>query len=106
MSMTESVARARYCFQRGTTPLRDTPHCMASACMAWRWMPAPVRQRIFCEDKGAQFEPSIVPERARREGWIFIPADDDNFAQWLEPEAAYQARRKGYCGLAGTPVTP
>ncbi len=105
MSTTESTARARYCFQlRIDAPLDGEAHCLASDCMAWRWLPtSTARQRVTCEDRYATVEPTR-PEHVQRNGWLFAPWDGSDYpAQWLEPERLYQARRRGYCGLAGKP---
>ena len=78
--------------------------CQASRCMAWRWMPeAGGRMRIYCPDRYATVEEGMT-RPARAATWEFAPWDGDDYpAQWLEPEAEYLARRRGYCGLAGKP---
>ena len=106
MSTTESTARARYCFQlRTDAPLTGMAHCVASDCMAWRWMAeGSDRRRIVCPYRHATTEDGMT-RPAMAASWIFAPYDGSDYpAQWLEPEADQQARRRGYCGLAGMPV--
>lgn len=106
MSMTETVARARYCFQlRTDAPLDGMAHCAASDCMAWRWLSEDgERRRIVCPDRLAITEDGMT-RPAMAAAWVFTPWDGSDYpAQWLEPEAEQQARRRGYCGLAGPPV--
>lgn len=98
MDTTESMARQKLCCRN------DDSYCAGSLCMAWRWQRDAGRQRIYCSDPGLLDDTDTVrPERARF--WVFAPWDGSDYpAQWLEPEADYQARRRGYCGLAGGPV--
>jgi hypothetical protein len=41
--------------------------------------------------------PANVPE-----SWEFCPADEDP-AAWIEPQEDANARRRGYCAMAGKP---
>jgi hypothetical protein len=102
---TESMARRKGCPQ----PRLDMPltgglaRCVGADCMAWRWATSPRYQRIYCSDPSATVEPSTRPARVALEGWVFEPLDGLERAHWREPEGAYNARRLGYCGLAGRP---
>ena len=100
---TETEAVSKYCPQTMTHPA-GYGRCIASDCMAWRWMPeAGGRMRIYCPDRYATVEEGMT-RPARAATWEFAPWDGDDYpAQWLEPEAEYLARRRGYCGLAGKP---
>jgi hypothetical protein len=99
MDTTESMARKKFCCVYGRNA------CAASDCMAWRWhFGSATRMRIYCADPHLT-DDSRTARPLRAAGWIFAPWDGSDYpAQWLEPEDEHQARRTGYCGLAGTPV--
>lgn len=72
--------------------------CVASVCAMWRWASTAKRRRYNCADQLAMEEParpSNVPP-----SWTFCASEDGN-ACWLESEPEANARRTGYCGLAG-----
>jgi hypothetical protein len=65
----------------------DAGHCIASACMAWRWRNDYERRWDLPADK--------PPEGA---GWQRVEATD-GVAHWVRQNAAPD----GFCGLAGAP---
>lgn len=64
--------------------------CLGSGCMLWRWL-----------------QPALQEMRRNPvEGWEHVVADPDDPEvgdYWLQPLEEAQARRLGYCGLAGKP---
>jgi len=80
--------------------------CIGSDCMAWRWLDPSVKpaMRNVLGNSWAETEadtdgrPPEVPA-----DWEFCPATDEDAACWREPEAAANAKRRGYCGLSGLP---
>lgn len=80
--------------------------CIGDKCAMWRWADTPsdiYRVRVMCNQFDAEIEP------ARPAGMnptlVFEPyvPGDDCCACWVEPETTWLARRRGFCGLAGTP---
>jgi hypothetical protein len=80
MILTEDEAKTKACCkimphkENGTLM---TVACLASGCMAWRWIPG-----MFCFDKGR----FLAPGESAQEGHYEMRPTD-----------------KGYCGLAGWP---
>ncbi len=75
--------------------------CSGSRCMKWRWRDPLRMQSKPDTDLMAKEQPERPPWIPA--DWTFEPQDDDNPASWVEPEEKAQARRRGYCGLAGKP---
>ncbi len=74
--------------------------CIGSGCAAWRWAEDhPALKSVRCADPNATTEPPR-PAPYVPASWVFCPSGDDH-ACWVEPSAEAQARRRGYCGLAG-----
>lgn len=64
--------------------------CIGSKCMMWRWGLAPHR----------------LVSRSARDGWEHVSAEEAVHHElvgecWIEPPHETDARRGGYCGLAG-----
>ncbi len=100
---TEAEAVTTFC------PIIET-HCVASGCMAWRWGQRGLRGYVFARDSlGSVIHDSRVNEHDVKRpvlagpDWVYCPSDDVEPAGWREPQEAVDARRKGYCGLAGRP---
>ncbi|MEN6540861.1 MAG: hypothetical protein ABFC67_14735 [Mizugakiibacter sp.] len=90
-----------------STTRNEFGRCIASQCAMWRW------QRITGPENGglrfrqagnpnAETEEQAGPRPKGCETWKFCPPDMDP-AGWVEPQANADARREGYCGLAGKP---
>lgn len=106
MYVTEDESGYKFCplarpaFEAAT----ESRLCIGSGCMAWRW-DAPPRQRSYvCDEPQSTAEPKrpyVVPA-----SWTFEPYDasEDAPALWREPEEEAEARREGYCGMAGQPT--
>ncbi|HML83115.1 MAG TPA: hypothetical protein PKE37_15260 [Thiomonas arsenitoxydans] len=82
--------------------------CIASRCMAWRWFgDAPEPRTVPAIPPTARTN-NEVTEPAPDGFWIFTPAlpaamnDGDAVpAYWMESVDSTDARRLGFCGLAG-----
>jgi hypothetical protein len=97
MNLTEAKAKEKRCVQ----PWRDL--CRGAGCMAWRWS-QPLRRTVrLAENYGETSEPPRPPHVPAH--WPFVPFDESEGdpAGWVEPLEDAQARRTGYCGLAGVP---
>lgn len=81
-------------------PMKSGDICRSDECMAWRWADDLKQVAMLAGD--ARVEPDRIPP-----GWTWHPEDDftGEPAHWMEPMDACQARRRGYCGLAGEPIT-
>lgn len=82
----------------------DKVNCIASGCPMWRWAEDWHVRIHNCDRKDMRAEkeperPSYVPK-----AYIFISADEECEAHWVEPADDAMARRRGYCGLAGVPI--
>lgn len=79
------------------------PHganCIGKACAMFRMEKKPYPKKMDIVD------PVVLGRIANGEtptltGYDFVPADADDGAYWIETEASIEARRLGYCGLAG-----
>lgn len=87
--MTEDEAKTKACCGAGYRPL-ENGHCIASACMAWRWSEEK-RTLAFLEAVQAHMKAQAKPN--------FNTATQ---AVWAETGGKF-ARIEGYCGLAGKP---
>lgn len=78
--------------------------CHGDQCMAWRW--ANVTERGFhaAENPTALTEEEAGP-RCAPDSWEWCGYDfSEGDAGWREPRREADARRLGFCGLAGTPI--
>ena len=102
MLMTIRGAEATLCPRQ----LEGRAGCAGAQCMAWRW--ANVTNRHFREAQNPQAATELeAGPRTAPDSWEFFafdPAQDVFEAGWLEPRADADARRLGFCGLAGTPI--
>lgn len=78
--------------------------CTGPMCPAWRWHD-PVSPQMFVPygfEEGAHPEPAERPEDVPAH-WPWAIGDDEDGSPsgWLEPEEEAEARRNGYCGMAG-----
>lgn len=80
--------------------------CHGANCMAWRWANVVNRNFREAQNPKALTELEAGPRTAPDcwEFFAFDPAEDVFEAGWLEPRADADARRLGFCGLAGTPI--
>lgn len=74
--------------------------CIGPKCAMWRWA-EPIRIRVIAPEKWPEND-AHVPERPAHipESWTWEPGDGDP-PGWVEPKDEAQARRLGFCGLAG-----
>ena len=82
--------------------------CIGAQCMSWRWFDDhvwPAFRKVLGNPEAeteaeTEGRPSEIPA-----DWEFVSFSDTGCegAHWREPEAATNARRRGYCGLAGVP---
>lgn len=78
--------------------------CIASQCAMWRWGTMPAIRLHHCNNQRAMTEDEAGDRHKHvPDSWLFIPDEDGDGAAWIEPEVEQQARRLGYCGLAGKP---
>ena len=105
MLRTEAEAKEKFCPNSFTAP-GGSDLCFASRCMAWRWydkhserrvrMPA-TQEQARCPEEPER--PADLPASWEWCGDLWECDGEDNC--WLEPQAEADARRRGYCGLAG-----
>lgn len=77
-------------------------NCIGPRCAMWRWDDVVNRRQRNAEKHDAATEQEAGYKPPHCEGWEFFPAGDAQ-ACWVEPEESANARRVGYCGLAGKP---
>lgn len=100
MLMKENEAQEKGCPLLRMAPMGKFCGCIGSQCAMWRWYSAASPRRVKCENQAAETE---AEAGTRPEGpWEFAPCDEFD-AQWVETEESANARRLGYCGLAGRP---
>lgn len=77
--------------------------CIADECAMWRFS-APLQTARFSPaiNATATKEEDAGPRPNIPDDWKFVPFEDE-MAGWLEPQESANARRRGYCGLAGKP---
>lgn len=82
--------------------------CVGSRCAMWRWA-EPMRRSLWMPESSVPYSEPAAPAPDRPAdvpmSWEWTPAMDpsDPSGGWLEPESEANARRRGYCGLAGKP---
>ena len=87
----------------------DTMGCMANDCNMWRKGPCPHPEFILheknAEEPPAENDEYVSPERPGHVpfGYEFTFEPETLSTFWREPESSVEARRPGYCGLAGKP---
>ncbi|PZP55881.1 MAG: hypothetical protein DI596_10960 [Azospira oryzae] len=101
MLLTKHEAAQKWC------PLAQSEVCMADGCAMWRWAPIinpsnGARRFMVADNPAAKTEQEAGTKPEHCHGWEFHPCAEDP-AGWIEPEAAANRRRRGYCGLAGVP---
>lgn len=75
--------------------------CLGDKCMMWRWGAYPIRQTRRCSNKRATIDdPQERLKFAIPPSWEFVPDEGDD-AIWQESDQELEARRTGFCGLAG-----
>lgn len=85
--------------------------CVVSQCAMWRWLSASPQKWLDATVKGVTHldaEPPSTPDVKPPQGWDWVASSEngDNGGGWREPPDQADARRQGYCGLAGQPVSP
>jgi hypothetical protein len=95
-------------FNRGAVADGDTTHtavphganCIGKACAMFRLESKPNRWERRSDNPDATTE---AEAGTKHEGFLFIPVDKEEGeeAYWIETDASIEARRLGYCGLAG-----
>jgi len=76
--------------------------CVASRCAMWRWSgEPPARQRFAAYDSALIDEPERPAHVPASLQWHPYDDSEGDPAQWVEDDASANARRRGYCGLAG-----
>ena len=98
--LTEKEARTKWCpharlgdedgatfNRRWDNKVHEATVCLASDCAMWRW----------------RYIPKPRSSKTKVEGWDYLDGDEsgEGVEMWIEPEESLQARRRGYCGLAG-----
>jgi hypothetical protein len=78
--------------------------CLSNQCAMWRQGPWPGARKMKAENLLAESE----DEAGERPGYpaIFWSCSEngDGAASWVETHASIEARRPGYCGIAGAPI--
>lgn len=79
--------------------------CIGHRCMMWRWGELkPMHRFHVCEASlTATDEQPRDPEVPGSWQWVPASPEAGEPAGWIEPKAEVEARRRGYCGLAGKP---
>ncbi len=102
MRTTVSELKLKLCHRTLANDTFET--CEGPRCMAWRWGRMPENRRM---SNYSQRRATTEPERPAYvpASFIFVPFDevDGTHAHWLETDEEAEARRTGYCGLAGVP---
>jgi hypothetical protein len=78
--------------------------CVADGCMAWRWAEdvGEHYQRTMRWTEGETEPPHQVPGLTFE---LYTPDPEEEPGErphWIETRASFEARRRGYCGLAGS----
>jgi hypothetical protein len=82
-------------------PYDQNAPCIGDKCMMWRWGAYPIKRTKPCTDKRATIDdPQERIKLGIPPAWEFIPDEGDD-AIWQESDQELEARRAGFCGLAG-----
>ena len=98
MRVTENYSTQMYCpLARGNTGVAGT--CQGARCMAWRWGDGGRYKFVKCSESSAITEPPRPREVPASWEWVSSEYDKHIGAHWKEPQAEYDARQYGYCGM-------
>jgi hypothetical protein len=86
----------------GSTRVPASCCCIATECSMWRWVNWQEPAQRYAENRNATHPGEAGPTKGGPD-WVFAPASDEEYARWIEPAEKADARRRGYCGLAGRP---
>ena len=81
------------------------PVCISDRCAMWRWAsPDAPQEKVFVRPWDATKEEHASPKPNETIEWEFVPSVGARSAMWVASTRDADARRCGYCGLAGKPA--